>query len=152
MQWIAHRRLRLKDFDQLSGLVDAYLSQSDLHTLLMLAERRDNPAGPVTNHYECYAQQLCESLALDPNRVIFLELCRDPANAQADPTNDSEKIALYRVWPLFQSGADHTRWRPVDDGLYETIIRGLTQQHALTDATRTIVPSEVPGSQRVPFP
>ena len=50
MQWIAHRRLRLKDFDQLSGLVDAYLSQSDLHTFLMLAERRDNPAGSVTNH------------------------------------------------------------------------------------------------------
>ncbi|MGI9305023.1 MAG: hypothetical protein ACR2RB_20310 [Gammaproteobacteria bacterium] len=128
------------------------MSQSDLHTLLMLAERHDNPAGSVTHHYERYAQQLCESLALDPGRVIFLELGREPAIAQADRSSDSETIALHRVWPLFQSGADHTRWCPVDDGLRETIIRSLTTQHALTDATRTIAPSEVPGSQRVPFP
>ncbi len=152
MQWIAHRRLRLIDFDQLSGLVDAYLSHSDLHTLLMLADRHDNPAGSVTNHYERYAQQLCDSLALDPSRVIFLELSRDPATAEADPSNDSGTITLHRVWPLFQSRADHTRWGPVDNELRETIIRSVTHQHELTDATQTIAPREVPGSQRAPLP
>ncbi len=44
MQWIVHPRLRLIDFDQMFGLVDAYLSHSDLHTLLMLADRHYNPA------------------------------------------------------------------------------------------------------------
>lgn len=148
MQWIAHRRLRLKDFDQLSGLVDAYLSQSDLHTTLMLAERYDNPAGSVTNHYERYAQQLCESLALVPKRVVFLALNRDPANLY----NDNENITLHRVCPMFQSGANHTCWRPVDKGLRETILRSLTHQHALTDSHRTIGSGDDPGGQRAQFP
>ncbi len=118
----------------------------------MLADRHDNPAGSVTNHYERYAQQLCDALALNPSRVIFLEISRDPATAQADPSNDSGTITLHRVWPLFQSGADHTRWGPVDNELRETIIRSVTTQHALTDAYQAIATREVPGSERVPFP
>lgn len=148
MQWRAYKRIRLKGFDQVVGLIDVYISKSDLHTYLVLAERHDNPAASVTNNYESYARQVCESFDLDPSRVVFMELYRDPACPHAYPYHEHETIVLHRVWLIMQSTAAATRRRPANRGLRETILRSLVDQHELTTSYRTAESWDVPGGQQ----
>jgi len=60
------------------GRFNAYIADTELHTLLVLAERQDNPGTSITNAYERYAAAVCEKEGVDAERCLFFELYIDP--------------------------------------------------------------------------
>lgn len=72
MHWLAYKALTLKrPVNEADALIDLYVSHTDLHQYVILAERHDNPAMSVTNGFEHYADQICERMEIDPSKAIF---------------------------------------------------------------------------------
>jgi hypothetical protein len=61
------------------GRFNAYVGRTGMHTLVVLAERKDNPGASITNAYERYVAAVCKENDLDMGRCLFFELYADPS-------------------------------------------------------------------------
>lgn len=61
-----------------TGRFNVYVTNSELHTIVVLAEREDNPGASITNAYESYAAAVCQAEGIDMKRCLFYELYIDP--------------------------------------------------------------------------
>lgn len=105
------------------GRFNAYITHSDLHTIVVLAERQDNPGASITNAYEAYVAAVCRAEGIDMNRCRFFELYVEPGRRKGN-TLFLEKDGLRGSASLDRVETDPgevgTRWLP-GEGLGEAL-------------------------------
>lgn len=97
------------------GRFNVYIGSTDLHTIVILAERHDNPGASITNAYEAYANAVCRAEGLDPEKCLFYELYVDPSRRKGNELV-VEKGGLIGSASLDRVHIDHggvdTHWMP----------------------------------------
>jgi hypothetical protein len=65
---------------RVAGRFNVYIADNELHTVVVLAEREDNPGASITNAYERYAEKVCAAEEIAMERCLFYELYVDPGH------------------------------------------------------------------------
>jgi hypothetical protein len=109
------------------GKFNVYIADTELHSVVVIAERQDNSGTSITNAYESYAAAVCEAEGLDMGRCLFYELYADPGHRDENAlTMDKDgvhgSVTLDRV--AIDPDEENTNWFPggkMGDELWESL-------------------------------